>query len=243
MIEAKGISKRFGSVVAVRDLSLRVDAGQVVALVGQNGAGKTTTLRLLAGFFEPDTGAVTVAGHDLSSERRQAMRALGYVAESAPIPPDMRVVEYLRFRARLKGVAPTGVAAAVDEALLRTDTADRASWLVGTLSRGQRQRVALADALVADPQALILDEPTSGLDPVQVRRFIDLLAELSSERAVIIASHVLGVLEQVADEFAVMAAGSVLARGSGDDLRRRAGVEQGAAIEDAFVALVTEGAP
>ncbi len=240
MIEARGIGKRFGALAAVDCLDLKVARGQVAALVGENGAGKTTTLRLLSGFFEPDEGTIEIDGHDLIAQRRLALQQVGYVPESAPLYPDMRVVEYLRYRARLKGVARSRVEASVSEALERTDIIDREAWLIERLSRGLRQRVALADALLGDASVLILDEPTAGLDPVQVGKFVELIRELAKERAVLIASHALAMLETLADTFVVIARGAIVGRGDAAELCRLAGLPDGTRLEEVFSKMVSQ---
>ena len=238
MIRARNLERSFGRVRAVRGVSLSVDAGEVVGLVGPNGAGKTTTLRMLTGYLDPDAGRVEIAGRDATRDRDAARAALGYMPEAVPLYPEMRVRDYLAFRARIKGVPRRRVAALVDAALERARAADHARAVIGTLSRGYRQRVGLADALVADPPALILDEPTAGLDPMQVRELRQLVAELGRERAVLFSSHVLAEVESMASRLVVIAAGKVVAAGTADQLRARAGAGDDATLEDAFVALV-----
>jgi ABC-2 type transport system ATP-binding protein len=223
---------------AVRGVSFEVEAGEVVGLVGPNGAGKTTTLRILTGYLDPDGGSAEVAGHDVVAARDAARAALGYMPEAVPLYPEMRVGDYVAFRARLKGVPRRELADRVDAALERARVRDHARVMIGKLSRGYRQRVGLADALVADPPALILDEPTAGLDPVQVRELRGLIAELARERAVLFSSHVLAEVESMASRLVVIAQGRVVASGTPDEVRAQAQVAQDASLEDAFIALV-----
>ncbi len=234
------VEKRFGSARALAGVSFEVARGEVVGLVGPNGAGKTTALRILSGFLRPDAGRVTIDGIDAVSERRAAAERVGYLAEGPPLYPDMRVDEYLGFRARLKGVARGAVAARVDAVLDQVSAGDRRRVLIGRLSRGYRQRVGLADAILAAPGALLLDEPTSGLDPMQVRELRRLLGEIGRERAVLLSSHALAELEAVADRLVVLGNGRVVADGVPDQLRARFGLPPDASLEDVFVAA-TEG--
>jgi len=239
MIEARGISKRFGSFSAVRALDLDVARGEIIGLAGENGAGKTTTLRMLTGYIEPDRGTVRIAGIDMAARGRDARRHLGYVPESAPLYPDMRVIEYLRFRARVKGVERRLCDDAVLTAMAKVQVEERQRWLIGNLSKGWRQRVALADALVAQPDVLVLDEPTAGLDPLQVQHFIGVLRELSAKRALLIASHVLPVLADLCDRVVILSAGSVAASGTLAELRAEVGMDEAATLDDVFTAVVT----
>jgi ABC-2 type transport system ATP-binding protein len=236
------VEKRFGSARALAGVSFEVACGEVVGLVGPNGAGKTTALRILSGFLRPDAGRVRVDGIDAVSDRRAAALRIGYLAEGPPLYPDMRIEEYLAFRARLKGVARGALAARIDEVLAAAAIADRRRTLIGRLSRGYRQRVGLADAILSAPGALILDEPTSGLDPVQVRELRRLLGEIGRERAVLLSSHALAELEAVANRLVVLSAGRVVADGKPDELRARFELAASASMEDVFVAATADSA-
>jgi ABC-2 type transport system ATP-binding protein len=234
------VEKRFGAVRALDRVSFEVARGEVVGLVGPNGAGKTTALRVLSGFLRPDGGAVWVDGIDAVAQRRAAAARIGYLPEGPPLYPELRVEEHLRFRARLKGVPRGELSARVDEVLERVSATDRRRVLIGRLSRGYRQRVGLADALLGRPAVLLLDEPTSGLDPAQVRDLRKLLVDLAGDRAVVLSSHALAELEAVAARLVVLSRGRVAGDGQPDQLRARFGLEPGASLEEVFLAA-TEG--
>ncbi len=232
------MSKRFGATQALRDVSFAVARGEVLGFVGPNGAGKTTALRILTGYLEPDRGQVEVAGRDVQGERRAVCAAIGYLPEAVPLYSDMRVVEYLRFRARIKGVVRRRVGERVDAAMAATRIADHGRRVIGGLSKGFRQRVGLADALVAAPPLLILDEPTAGLDPVQVRELRGLLGKLAREHTILYASHHLAEVAAIADRVVVLQDGRVVGDGTVAELAEQAGLEPDAELEAVFVALV-----
>ncbi len=236
MIRLDQVDKRFGATLALDQVSFAVERGEVVGLVGPNGAGKTTALRVLSGFLRPDRGGVWVDGIDAVSRRREAAARIGYMPEGPPLYPDLRIDEYLRFRGRLKGVPRRELAARVDEVLDRVSVRDHRRTLIGRLSRGYRQRVGLADALLGRPQVLLLDEPTSGLDPAQVRDLRQLVADLSGQCAVVLSSHALAELEAVASRLVVLAGGRVAGDGRAEELRARFGLDAGASLEEVFLA-------
>jgi len=221
MITVEGLSKSYrGSSFAVRDVSFRVDKGEIVGFLGPNGAGKTTTLRVIAGFLGMTAGRVTLAGHDIVDERTQARAAIGYMPETVPLYPEMRVREYLQFRAELKSVPSDRRRAFIDLAMDQAKVGTVAEQLIGHLSKGFRQRVGLADALVARPPILVLDEPTSGLDPNQIREVRSLVCELGREHAVLLSSHILPEVEATCDRALVISKGSLVAEGTIDALRK-----------------------
>ena len=196
MIEAKNLSKRYGEVVAVDGVSFSVGRGEVVGFLGPNGAGKTTTMRMLTGFLPPTDGSAAIAGYDIFDEPLAARRAVGYLPESPPLYPEMTVSAYLRYVANIKDVPRAKRSDALDRALERCALTDVRSRVIGTLSKGYRQRVGLAQAIVHDPPVLILDEPTIGLDPIQIGEIRNLIAELASgegaaQHTVILSSHIL----------------------------------------------------
>jgi ABC-2 type transport system ATP-binding protein len=223
MIEASHLSKSYGPVKAVDDVSFRVERGEVVGFVGPNGAGKSTTLRMLAGFLGPSAGAVRIAGHDLGTEPLAARASVGYMPETSPLYPEMRVGEYLAFRAELKLVPRRERAKAVERALHETNIADVEDVVIGHLSKGYRQRVGLADALVASPPILILDEPTAGLDPNQIRDVRALVRALGKEHTVLVSTHILSEVEATCSRALVIARGRLVAEGTLDAIRAMRG--------------------
>jgi len=211
VIAARRVTKLYGAVPAVRDLTLEVERGEILGLLGPNGSGKTTFLRMVTGYLSPSTGTLTVAGHDTVGEPMAARRHIGYVPESVPLYPHMRVREFLAFMARLRGVARSEVGRAVASVSERLAVADVLATPIRALSRGYRQRVAIAQALVHDPQIVILDEPTNGLDPRQIIETRRLLQSLAGERTVLISSHILSEVEKVAQRVAILLRGELLA--------------------------------
>lgn len=203
MIEARGLSKRYGDVVAVDDVSFAIGKGEVVGFLGPNGAGKTTTMRMLTGFLPPTDGSAEIAGHDIFSEPLAARRAVGYLPETPPLYPEMSVVSYVAYVARIKDVPRARRRAAVDRALERCGLTEVRGRVIGSLSKGFRQRVGLAQAIVHDPAVLILDEPTVGLDPLQIREIRNLISDLAApaqgdaQQAVILSTHILPEVEAI----------------------------------------------
>ena len=219
MLALRGIVRAFGRRRAVAGVSLEVAAGQAVLLVGRNGAGKTTLLRVATGFLDPDAGEVIVDGIAMARARARAQRRLGYLPEHAPAPGELTVREHLALRARQKQVAAAGLARAIELAGL----GDALRQRIATLSKGFRQRVGLADALLGDPPLLVLDEPTSGMDPIQVRQLREHLAAAARARAVLVSSHAVADLEPLATRVAVLRAGELVAVDPPGALCRRAG--------------------
>ena len=220
MIEVEGLTKDYGTVVAVRDVSFSVGRGEVVGFLGPNGAGKSTTLRILAGFLGATSGKVRVNGHDIAEASLAARASLGDIPEAAPLYPELRVREYLEFRARLKRVPRAKRAASVERALERANLREVSETTIGHLSKGFRQRVGLADALVADPPLLILDEPTAGLDPNQVREVRALIKELAADHTVLLSTHILSEVEATCQRALVIDRGRLVAQGSLAELSR-----------------------
>jgi ABC-2 type transport system ATP-binding protein len=221
VIEVSKLTLDYGTVVAVREISFSVKKGEIVGFLGPNGAGKSSTLRVLAGFLGATSGRVCIAGHDIAQAPLAARRALGYMPESAPLYPELRVSEYLQFRARLKEVPRLKQKAAIGGAMERAGVSHMAGTVIGHLSKGYRQRVALADALVSDPPLLILDEPTAGLDPNQIREVRALIKDLGSERTVLLSTHILSEVEATCERAIVIDRGRLVAEGSIEELRAR----------------------
>lgn len=213
MIQANGLTKRYGAVLAVDDVSFEVPRGSITGFLGPNGAGKTTTIRMIAGYVPPDAGTVTVAGFDVQRQWREARARVGYLPESAPIYPEMRVQEFLEFRARLHGMPRRDRREAIDRSIARCGLAHVRRRLVGQLSKGYRQRTGLAAALLHSPALLILDEPTVGLDPSQVLEFRSLLRDLAGQCTVLISSHILSEVEAICDRILMMSGGRLIASG------------------------------
>ena len=234
MISVEGLTKDYGSVVAVRDVSFEVGAGEIVGFLGPNGAGKTTTLRILAGFLGASAGRVSIAGFDVATDSLKARQKLGYMPEAAPLYPELRVREYLTFRAELKQVPRRERKSAVDRSLEQAAVRDVAQTPIGHLSKGYRQRVALADALVSNPPLLILDEPTAGLDPNQIIEVRKLIRALGENHTLLLSTHILSEVEAVCDRALVIARGRLLAEGTIAELKARRGGRE--------VAIVARGA-
>jgi ABC-2 type transport system ATP-binding protein len=203
VIEVAGVSKRYGDLVAVGDLSFSVGRGEVVGFLGPNGAGKTTTMRMLTGFIPPTDGSIRIAGHDVFAEPRRARAAVGYLPETPPLYAEMTVRAYVEFVASIKDVPRAARREAVERALERCGLTGVARRVIGQLSKGFRQRVGLAQAIVHSPQVLVLDEPTVGLDPIQIREIRSLIAELASpahgsdRQTVILSTHILPEVEAI----------------------------------------------
>jgi ABC-2 type transport system ATP-binding protein len=226
LIEVQGLCRAYGSLLAVRDLSFSVGRGEVVGFLGPNGAGKSTTLRMIAGYLGPSAGRARVNGFDVVEQPLLARQAMGYMAETAPLYPEMRVSEYLLFRARLKGIQKRDIRGAIDQAVQKAGVGEVVRALIGTLSRGFRQRVALADALLNNPPLLILDEPTAGLDPNQIHHVRELIRELSELHTVLLSTHILSEVESTCSRAIVIDRGVLVAEGPISDLRQRRGSQR-----------------
>jgi ABC-2 type transport system ATP-binding protein len=220
IIEVQNLTKRYGSHAAVNDISFSVQRGEIVGLLGPNGAGKSTTMRILSCFMPASSGSVTIAGHDVFRETDQVRRRIGYMPENNPLHIDMRVREYLHFRARLKGLGWRRSRSRVDVVVQQCGLADVDKRIIGTLSKGYRQRVGLADALVHEPDLIILDEPTIGLDPHQIRAVRQLIKDLSPLHTVLISSHILPEVEMTCHRVVILREGRMLAADTTENLQR-----------------------
>ena len=218
MIQVEHLTRRYGSQVAVKDLSFTVPTGQICGLLGPNGAGKTTTMNVLTGYLSASEGRVIISGHDILEEPMEARRQLGYLPEQPPLYPEMTVEEYLRLVAELRRVPRTQRAEQVRKAMNRVAAADMAHRLIRNLSKGYRQRVGLAAALLGDPEVLILDEPTVGLDPAQMIEFRALIRQLGRKHTVILSSHILSEVSAVCDQVLILSHGQLMAQGTPDQL-------------------------
>jgi ABC-2 type transport system ATP-binding protein len=245
VIRASALTKTYGRAgvgppPALDGVSFEVGRGEIVGLLGPNGAGKTTLMRILTCFLSPTRGEAQIGGCSIADDPRGVRRAVGYLPEAVPLPPEMRVDEYLGFRAALKGIARRARPGALAHAIERTQLGDRRRQIIGTLSRGFRQRVGLADALLAEPPILILDEPTVGLDPNQIRETRSLIRELGRERTVLLSTHVLSEVEALATRVIILHQGRVVA-----DLSRGELEAAGSSLDEIFAraTAASEGPP
>jgi ABC-2 type transport system ATP-binding protein len=225
MIRVNNLCKRFGNITAVDEVSFRVAEGEIVGFLGPNGAGKSTTIRILTCFLPADSGSATVTGFDVFRQSMQVRQTIGYLPESAPLYPEMRVREYLDFRARLHGLGHGERKSAIQRVSGRCWLGEFIDRPIGQLSKGMRQRVGLADALVHDPKVLVLDEPTIGLDPTQIRETRQLIRELGQRHTILLSSHILHEVEQVCTRALIIKQGRIVASGSPDELRERISAE------------------
>jgi ABC-2 type transport system ATP-binding protein len=221
MIEVENLGKTYVEEPVVRDLSFFVPEGQVLGFLGPNGAGKTTVMRMLTAFLPPTTGRVVVAGVDLDQDPVGLRRHVGYLPENVPLYPELRVDEYLRFRAEVEEVPRGDVRARTEDVVDRCLIGDVRRQVIGTLSKGYRQRVGLAGALIHQPQVLILDEPTVGLDPNQIIKVRELITELGADHTVLLSTHILPEVEQVCERVFIIDRGRIVADGTPDALRAK----------------------
>ncbi len=221
MIEVSNLTKRYAGRSAVDDISFTVARGEIVGLLGPNGAGKSTTMRVLSGFLPATSGTVRVAGFDVFHESDEVRRRIGYMPENNPLYPEMRVREYLKFRARLKGLGWKRSRDRVSTVMEQCGLTDVHRRVIGQLSKGYRQRVGLADALVHEPELIILDEPTIGLDPHQIRSVRALIKSLGGKHTVLISTHILPEVEMMCGRVLIMFDGRVLASDTPENLQRR----------------------
>ncbi|MEO6246266.1 MAG: ABC transporter ATP-binding protein [Opitutaceae bacterium] len=219
-IEASHLVKTYGGVTAVSDISFTVAQGEIVGFLGPNGAGKSTTMRILTGYLPATSGSVNICGVPVATNPDEIKRRIGYMPENNPLPEDMRVSEYLYFRGRLKEVARRKLGPRIDEVLELCDLKRVRHKIIGQLSKGFRQRVGIAEAILAEPPVIIMDEPTIGLDPHQILIVRDLIASLRGRMSVIISSHILPEIEMTCDRVLIINQGRVVAQGTPMDLRR-----------------------
>ncbi len=221
MIEVQRLSKRYGPVTAVNDVSFRVEKGEILGFLGPNGAGKTSTMRIITGYMPPTEGTAVVAGYDVLEQPIEAKRRTGYLPETPPLYPDMRVRDYLTFVAKIKGVPRPRIRSRVDVTMEKTRIADMAGRQCGRLSKGYRQRVGLAQALLHDPDVLILDEPTAGLDPKQIIETRQLIKELAGSHTIVLSTHILPEVSQTCQRVVIINRGKVVAVDTPENLTSR----------------------
>ena len=236
MVEVSRLTKYYGDFRAIQDLSFTAKRGEILGFLGPNGAGKTTTMRIITGFMRATQGTATVEGFDVFKESHEARRRIGYLPENPPLYNDMTVNSYLRFVGRIKGIARKKISGALDGVLERCSLTEVASRLVSQLSKGYRQRVGLAQALIHNPPVLILDEPTLGLDPKQIIEIRSLIKELSGDRTVILSTHILPEVSQICDKVVIINEGKAVVEKELTELT------QGATLEEVFLRYISKEA-
>jgi ABC-2 type transport system ATP-binding protein len=234
MIEVRNLTKAYGSFVAVKDISFKAEDGQILGFLGPNGAGKTTTMRIITGFMPATTGTAIVNNLDIFNNSLEARRLIGYLPENPPLYTDMRVNSYLRFAAKLRGVKRSAVEGAVDHVLQVCGLSDMALRICGQLSKGYRQRVGLAQALIHDPPVLVLDEPTIGLDPRQIHEIRELIRGLAGRRTIVLSTHILPEVSQICDKVVIINDGRVVLE------ERIAQLPAGTSLEEVFLSAIAK---
>ena len=231
MIKVEHLTKRYAGHTAIKDLTFEVGKGEIMGFLGPNGAGKSTTMRILASFMPPTSGSVSIAGFDVFRQSLQARAHLGYMPENVPLYNDMRVTEYLNYRAALKGVPSRRVAERVGDVKELCGLKEVEKKIIGALSKGYRQRVGLADALVHEPDLLILDEPTSGLDPNQIRQVRDLIKNLGKQHTILLSTHILPEVEMTCSRVIIINRGRIEACDTPENLLGRIRTAGGVTVE------------
>src|SRR5271169_4174484 len=235
MIEVKNLTKAYGNFVAVKDVSFKAESGSILGFLGPNGAGKTTTMRIITGYMPATAGTVLIDGLDIFSQSLEARRKIGYLPENPPLYPDMRVEAYLRFVAKLRDVPRAKIDSALEHVLEVCGLTDMAHRICGQLSKGYRQRVGLAQALIHDPPVLVLDEPTIGLDPRQIHEIRGLIKTMATgERTVVLSTHILPEVSQICDKVVIINEGRVALEQKISDL------PAGTSLEDVFLSAITK---
>jgi ABC-2 type transport system ATP-binding protein len=231
MIKVEGLTKRYARTIAVNDISFEVEKGQIVGFLGPNGAGKTTTMRILTGFLPATAGKANVAGFDVQESPMEVKKRIGYLPETPPVYPEMEVSEYLEFAGQLKGISKADIKRRTDDAIGRCSLGEVRSRLIGKLSKGYRQRVGIAQAIIHNPDVLILDEPTSGLDPKQIIEIRELLRALAGEHTIILSTHILSEVEHSCERVIIISQGKVVAQDSVANLTNRLRGSEAVALE------------
>src|SRR3989338_6058545 len=223
MITVQNVTKSFGKTRAVDNVSFKIEKGEIVGFLGPNGAGKTTLMRMLTGYLPPAEGKVIVAGHDITIDAMAAKRKIGYLPETPPLYPDMTVKDFLRFAAKIKDIPAGKLNATVEETLEKCHIADVKNQVIATLSKGYRQRVGMAQAIIHDPEVLILDEPTSGLDPNQLVEIRHLIKTIGKEKTVMLSTHIMQEVEAICDRVIIIKKGKIVADNSASELQHEVG--------------------
>ncbi len=221
MIKVSGVTKKYPARLAVDNVSFEVGRGEIVGFLGPNGAGKTTTMRMLTGYLPMNSGTIEVAGFDIATQAREVRSRVGYLPESCPLYPEMRVDEYLKFRASLKGVKSSARRAKINEVKEQCGLTEVGKRIIGQLSKGYRQRVGLADSLVHDPDLLVLDEPTVGLDPYQIRQVRELITQLAERHTILLSTHILQEVEAICERILIINEGKIVASDTEENLHRQ----------------------
>jgi len=226
MIEARGLCKYYGPFVAIKDITFSIPEGQVVAFLGPNGAGKSTTMKILTGFLSPSAGSAAIGGMDIRTRRIEASRTLGYLPENGPLYPDMTPHELLEFFGGARGIEPRLLKSRIDAVTVQCSLTEILDRQIGKLSKGYRQRVGLAQALLHDPEVLIMDEPTAGLDPNQIREFRNHVQQLGKTKTLLISTHILREVDAVADRVLLVHEGRLIYDGTPGDLKENGSLEE-----------------
>lgn len=221
MLEVRDLHKKFGPIHAVRGISFSVDQGEVLGFLGPNGAGKSTTMRMITGFLPPTSGTAVVNGHDVVADGAAARKQIGYLPESAPVYGDMTVLNFLRFVAEVRGFSGQERSRRVGEALAKSRLDDVRHQSIGTLSKGYRQRVCFAQAILHDPSILIMDEPTDGLDPNQKHVVRDMIRDMAAKKVIVVSTHILEEVEAICSRAIIIARGTIVGNGTPDELKAR----------------------
>jgi ABC-2 type transport system ATP-binding protein len=234
MIKVEGLTKRYGDVTAIEDISFQVEKGEIVGFLGPNGAGKTTTMRIITGFLPSTDGTVSVSGHDIFEKPMEVKKKIGYLPEHPPVYADMTVAGYLKFVSKIKGIPRSARADAIDRVVVRCGLKEAHKKIIGKLSKGYRQRVGLAQAMIHDPEVLILDEPTIGLDPKQIIEIRELVKSLAGEQTILLSTHILPEVTMICQRCLIIYQGRIVADDSLEAL-----TAQGS-LESVFLKLTTE---
>ena len=221
MIEVRDVSKWYGNFQALKDISFSINEGEIVGFLGPNGAGKTTAMRIITGYFLPNTGTISINGISMEENPAEAKKLLGYLPEIPPLYPEMPVNEYLKFVAELNGVPRSNIKQRLDFVIEKTSLQEKYYSKIKTLSKGLKQRVGIAAAVIHDPKVIVLDEPTIGLDPLQIIEIRNLIKDIAEEKTIILSSHILAEVEEVCSRVIIINNGEIIAEDSTENLRKR----------------------